>query len=125
MKDPNRRFPFQYLEVGDGDDVLLKDDVYAVFSWMCQSQDERVVNLEVFKQQITEQRIIDGEARQTRAVTAGDGVDRAWRYVRVGDETQQFKPDGIAHRYSDDQAEPSAGDDPASDARPHMNVPRA
>lgn len=118
--DPIHRFTYEYLEPGEGSDVLLKDDVYAVYKRMCEAQDERTTREDIFKQQVTKQNIVDVESTRNRSLAPGDDREPAWRYVKFAPEAKQFMPDRVAERYG--EAKPASPEDTAFDARPLQSV---
>jgi putative DNA primase/helicase len=108
--DPIRRFALDYLEGGEASAVVLKDDAYAVYNAMCETQDERVASENGFKRQITQQSIIDVENALTRQLSPGDDQETCWRYVKFNDEAKEIMPDRLVSRYfpgeeSDESAE--------------------
>jgi putative DNA primase/helicase len=111
--DPIRRFALDYLEEGGGDDLILKEDAFAVYREMCEAQDERVASQDGFKRQIAQQAMIDVESTRTRNMTPGDSREMCWRYVRFSEDAQDLMPARLIDRYFD--GESSADDDDDGD----------
>ena len=117
--DPIRRFGLEYLEQGDQNDLVLKDDAYDVYNSMCELEDERVASEEGFKRQISQQALLDLESTRTRNVTPGDSRDMCWRYVRFSDDAKDLMPPRLVARYFDqDDVEDEDDEDGESDATP-------
>lgn len=102
--DPIRRFALEYLEQGDKNDVLLKDDVYTVYNDMCDVQNERAASADGFKRQISQQVLIDLESTRSRNITPGDSRDRCWRYVRFNEDAKELMSTRLITRYFGDDA---------------------
>ena len=101
--DPIRRFGLKYLEQGDKNDLVLKDDAYDVYNSMCEQENERVASEDGFKRQISQQALLDLESTRTRNVTPGDSRDMCWRYVRFTEEAKDLMPSRLVARYFDQE----------------------
>jgi putative DNA primase/helicase len=121
--DPIRRFALDYLETGGGDDLILKEDAFAVYREMCEADDERVASQDGFKRQIAQQALIDVESTRTRNMTPGDNREMCWRYVRFADDARDLMPARLIERYFDagsaaeDDDDGDGGDDDSATAR--------
>jgi putative DNA primase/helicase len=103
--DPIRRFALEYLEQGDQNDAVLKDDGFTVYKTMCEAQDERVASANGFKRQIAQEALIDTESAYTRQLTPGTSRETCWRYVRFKDDAKDLMPPRLVERYfSEDEA---------------------
>lgn len=109
--DPIHRFAYEFLEPAGGDSMLLKDDVYAVYTRMCDDEDERTAAEETFKRQMTKQSIIDVETTRNRSLTPGDSRDGAWAYVQFVEKAVQYMPARLKQRYMDDPTNDEPDDD--------------
>jgi P4 family phage/plasmid primase-like protien len=97
--DPIRRFVMDYLKQGDSDDLVLKDDVYDVYTAMCESTGERSTSGTIFKQQVSSQAIVDVETGQTRKWADGDEREWCWRYLTFDDDAREHMSPRLERRY--------------------------
>jgi putative DNA primase/helicase len=110
--DPVQRFALNYFEAGEADALVLKDDAFDVYKLMCEMQDERVESANAFKQQITQQSIVDAENTRTRQLTPGEGQEKCWRYAQFSDEAKEIMPDRLVSRYfSGEESDEGAAND--------------
>jgi putative DNA primase/helicase len=103
--DPIHRFALDYLESGDGNDKILKEDAYSVYSELCNQQNERVASEQGFKSAITQMNSIDVESGQTRTLTSGDNAETCWSYVRFTEDAKELMPSRLQLRYFDESEE--------------------
>lgn len=112
--DPILRFvQWCFVESGNRNDAILKDDAYDVYRELCASEDERITNEDAFKRAITQQSVVDVEAGQSRQLTADGDREPCWRYVSFGDDATAYMPQRLQERYNvhDDGGEAVGGDD--------------
>lgn len=119
--DPIRRFVMEYLTEAGPDAKVLKDDVYDVYAAMCRAQNERATNADIFKQEVSQQAIVDVESGRTRQLTPGDGQDTCWKYVGFVEEAREHMSERLISRYFPDESEgtESEADDDREDTAFH------
>jgi putative DNA primase/helicase len=114
--DPIKRFALNHLDHGTGDDLIIKEDAWAVYREMCEADNERVASEDVFKEQVSKLATMDVESTRTRNMTPGDDRDRCWRYVSFNDEAREIMPPRLQERYfGDDDESPEAATEDAED----------
>lgn len=115
--DPIRRFVLEYLEQGDQNDRVLKNDAYDVYNSMCELENERAASKNGFKRQISQQVLLDLEKGRTREFKTGNDRDPCWRYVRFSEDAKNLMPSRLVERYFNQNTigEEDGGDDSTSD----------
>ncbi|WP_161625191.1 phage/plasmid primase, P4 family [Halosimplex carlsbadense] len=103
--DPIRRFVMDYLEEATSTDKTLKDDVYDVYAAMCREEDERATSQNIFKQEVSQQAVVDVESGRTRQLTDGDNLETCWKYVQFSDDAQQYMSERLTTRYFPEQTD--------------------
>jgi len=109
--DPIQRFALSYLQEGDGNDVILKDDAYSVYTKLCDRDSERPAAEDGFKRKISQQSIIDLESGQTRRLTAGEAASTCWKYVQFTDAAKELMPERLISRYFPGDEVDDSGDE--------------
>lgn len=120
--DPIKRFALDYLEAGNGSAKVVKDDVYTVYTEMCDREGERPADKGVFKDVIGSIASLDTESTQTRALTPGDNRVYAWKYVEFADSAEDLMPSRLVERYYDETETPETATETVSDEAVAFNA---
>jgi len=119
--DPIRRFALEMLEAGGGNDVIIKEDAYRVYTNLCDRDSERAAQQDVFKRKISQQSIVDVESSQTRKLTPGDDRPTCWKYVRFTENAKSCMAARLKERYfPDDEANSDEGDESSDESTPEI-----
>jgi putative DNA primase/helicase len=106
--DPIKRFALTHMEPASGSEIVLKDDAYTVYQQMCDTENARPAGKDVFKQQVGGIASIDLESTRTRKLTAGDGRESGWKYVKFSDSAKELMPNRLLERYFESETEPDS-----------------
>jgi P4 family phage/plasmid primase-like protien len=120
--DPIRRFALEYLEPAGGSAKVAKDDVYTVYTAMCEQEGERPTGEDTFKDVIGGMATLDTESGRSRALTPGDDRVYIWKYLRFGEGARDLMPPRLEARYFED-AEREADADGADDTGAFGSTP--
>ncbi|WP_435335971.1 phage/plasmid primase, P4 family [Haloarchaeobius sp. TZWWS8] len=111
--DPIQRFALAHLSPADGSGIVVKEDVYSVYTQMCDLEGERAASEDAFKRKISQMSSIDVESTRSRAITPGEDRDRCWRYVEFAESAKKFMNARLVSRYfEEDEDETEAASEP-------------
>lgn len=122
--DPIKRFALDYLEQGTGDDLILKNDAYNVYTEMVAARDERPASEDQFKRVMSSHATLDLENTRTRNISPGESRDPAWRHVRFTDAAVRYMSERLQDRYFDGEMAAESESNPTpTDITPYHATP--